>query len=197
MQGGYTNVLGLVVASETQIVLVASNTTTKQYKVIVVTVEENKLTIVWQGDGVGSDALCSPLHQNAYMAIIADGSDTIDVWSLKTKQLERQVKRRSVVWRRCCLLGENAEFILGVEGKKVVLWHTVDGRVLEQLEGHYNDVFGVAMNPKDPHEWISYGWDRSFIQWRSELPLAQHAHSLVPPPPYVADYEFQDQLVKE
>ena len=44
------------------------------------------------------------------------------------------------------------------------MWDRVSGQVVKRLAGHTNGIRGIAVNPSNPLEIVSYGEDGALVQ---------------------------------
>ena len=65
----YGNVWGLTIASDSQLLVVASTYDSKKYKLFSFTLDGNALTMQWQMDGSGRFSITSPLYDGKYLVV--------------------------------------------------------------------------------------------------------------------------------
>jgi hypothetical protein len=59
---------------------------------------------------------------------------------------------------------QTSRILLALTGiDDVTIWSMDDAKVVGRWTGHTNWVFGIAVNPHNPLEFVSYSWDASVI----------------------------------
>jgi WD40 repeat protein len=84
------------------------------------------------------------------------------MWNLHTQKVERQFERKSTLDSFYVFSGE---FVVGGDGMGVSVWDRETGLVLKQLPAHTKSLHGIAINPQNLLNFVSYSTDGSFVVW--------------------------------
>jgi hypothetical protein len=76
--------------------------------------------------------------------------------------MERQFQRKTTSDALYGFAGIRGEFVVGSNGMGVSVWDRETGRVLVQPLAYTVNAYGVAINPHNPLEFVSYNLKGAF-----------------------------------
>jgi WD40 repeat protein len=91
-----------------------SNNDTKKHRLCLVTIQNAQPAMLWRVDGDGYYSMNSPLYEGRYLIIGSSGSNTIDMWNVQTRRLEKQFTRESQLgFCKCAVMALNETYLIG------------------------------------------------------------------------------------
>jgi WD40 repeat protein len=175
----------LAVSNSQLVVVVSTNYSPSKYRLCMFNARGNALHVQWQVDGIGSLSRISPLYDGKYLAVgsyesvlhlyldhtmmIGNGRlvEYRDKDAREAIQETEQIRQHTMCsygrlcdwWRREYHLRSRELYDI----EDVVVWDKKSGDEVKRLAGHVGGLVGITLNPVNPHEFVSYDRNSSFI----------------------------------
>jgi WD40 repeat protein len=110
---GFNVVTGLVVSNASSLVAIASNSLTKQYRMVVLSIQENEMTVQSVDmDGLGYWPGLSLITEGRFVLVSAEEAWKSDLWDVQTHTLVKEINGVTDASAKHALLGVGGKFFM-------------------------------------------------------------------------------------